>query len=89
MKTTLFSCLFLFAVNCVITAQPGKYQWKTATSAGYSYKTVTGDPMKARFYTLKNGLSVILSVNKKEPRIQCLGGVRSGSNNDPSDHTGL
>jgi predicted Zn-dependent peptidase len=89
MKTTLFSCLFLFAVNCVITAQPGKYQWKTATSNGYSYKTVTGDPMKARFYTLKNGLSVILSVNKKEPRIQCLVGVRSGSNNDPSDHTGL
>jgi len=25
--------------------------------------------MKARFYTLKNGLTVILTVNKKEPRI--------------------
>lgn len=45
--------------------------------------------MKARFYTLKNGLTVILSVNKKDPRIQTLIGVRSGSNSDPKDHTGL
>ncbi|MEO6289841.1 MAG: insulinase family protein, partial [Ginsengibacter sp.] len=35
------------------------------------------------------GLSVILSVNKKEPRIQSLVAVRSGSNSDPRDHTGL
>lgn len=64
-------------------------QWQTVTSGGYTYKTIPGDPMKARFYTLKNGLSVILSVNKKEPRIQTLIGVRAGSKNDPADHTGL
>lgn len=64
-------------------------QWQTVTSGGYSYKTIPGDPMKARFYTLKNGLTVILSVNKKDPRIQTLIGVRAGSNSDPKDHTGL
>ncbi len=64
-------------------------QWQTAAGGGYTYKTIHGDPMKARFYTLKNGLTVILSVNNKEPRIQTLIGVRAGSNNDPREHTGL
>ncbi|PZP52051.1 MAG: peptidase M16, partial [Pseudopedobacter saltans] len=66
-----------------------KYQWKQATSAGYSYQYVTDDPLKARFYTLKNGLKVILTQNNKEPRIAVNIPVRTGSNNDPSDHTGL
>ena len=35
----------------------------------YDYQTVTGDPMKARIYTLDNGLKVYLSVNKEKPRI--------------------
>ncbi|GAA0532559.1 insulinase family protein [Chitinophaga japonensis] len=66
-----------------------KYQWKEGSSGGYTYRYVTDDPMQARFYTLKNGLTVVLSVNKKEPRIQTLIGVRAGSNSDPADHTGL
>jgi predicted Zn-dependent peptidase len=45
--------------------------------------------MKARFYQLKNGLTVILSENHKEPRIQALIPTRAGSNTDPKDHTGL
>ena len=45
--------------------------------------------MSTRFYTLKNGLSVILSPNKKEPRVAVKIAVRTGSNNDPNDHTGL
>lgn len=69
--------------------QQGYSQWQTLTSGGYTYKTIPGDPMRARFYTLRNGLTVILSVNSKEPRIQTLIGVRAGSNNDPRDHTGL
>jgi predicted Zn-dependent peptidase len=77
--------LFLFSFS----VSQGYAQWQTLTSAGYTYKTIPGDPMKARFYTLKNGLTVILSVNAKEPRIQTLIGVRAGSNNDPKDHTGL
>ncbi|WP_246269649.1 M16 family metallopeptidase [Chitinophaga oryzae] len=64
-------------------------KWKIATAGGYTYKYVPDDPMKARFYKLNNGLTVILSVNKKSPRIQTLIGTRAGSNNDPRAHTGL
>lgn len=70
-------------------AAPPKYEWKEGTSGGYKYSYVTNDPMGARFYTLSNGLRVILSVNKKEPRIQTLIPVKAGSNNDPATHTGL
>ncbi|MEO7175017.1 MAG: insulinase family protein [Saprospiraceae bacterium] len=67
----------------------GPITWKEATANGYTYKYVSGDPMKTRFYTLKNGLTVMLTVNQKEPRLFTLMGVRTGSNNDPSTHTGL
>lgn len=75
-------------VSLTATAQD-KYVWKQATSAGYTYKYVTGDPMQARFYTLANGLTVILSSNHKEPRVSVRIAVRAGSNTDPRDHTGL
>lgn len=64
-------------------------EWKQATSGGYTYKYVSNDPTQTRFYTLKNGLTVILSPTKKVPRIQTLIAVRTGSNNDPATHTGL
>ncbi len=70
-------------------AQPKTYEWKTADSGGRSYKYVTNDPMQSRFYTLKNGLTVILSVNKKEPRIFSFIATRAGSNTDPRTNTGL
>ncbi|MFZ1368844.1 MAG: insulinase family protein [Ferruginibacter sp.] len=70
-------------------AQTGKYKWKEATSAGYSYKYVTNDPAKARFYTLKNGLTVILSATNKDPRIQCYIATKAGSKTDPATNTGL
>jgi len=56
---------------------------------GYSYEQVTNDPMKTRIYTLKNGLTAYLSVNKDEPRAMGLIGVRAGSINDPVETTGL
>lgn len=65
------------------------YQWKTASSGGYTYKYVTNDPSKSRFYTLKNGLTVVLSQNTKEPSIQFRMAVRAGSNTDPKTNTGL
>lgn len=86
LKYFIFS-LVIICYSFSLSAQ--KYEWKQATSNGYTYKYVTNDPMKARFYTLKNGLSVILSENHKEPRIAVNIAVRTGSNNDPSDHTGL
>lgn len=63
--------------------------WKQFTSGGYVYRYVTSDPMAARFYTLKNGLTVIMSVNRQEPRVAVRIAVRAGSNNDPQNHTGL
>jgi len=66
-----------------------KYVWKQATSGGYTYRYVTNDPMQTRFYTLANGLTVMLSVNHKEPRVAVRIATRAGSNTDPKDHTGL
>ncbi|TAL60963.1 MAG: insulinase family protein [Bacteroidetes bacterium] len=55
----------------------------------YKYDTVPNDPVKARIYTLDNGLKVYMSVYKDAPRIQTYIAVRAGSKNDPSDATGL
>ncbi len=65
------------------------FQWKTGNSGGYAYRYVTNDPTKSRFYTLKNGLTVILSQNNKEPQITFKMAVRAGSNSDPKTNTGL
>lgn len=70
-------------------AQNSTIEWKEATSGGYTYKYVTNDPAKARFYTLKNGLTVILSPTNKDPRIQCYVAIKAGSKTDPSTNTGL
>ncbi|MEN9521803.1 MAG: hypothetical protein RL065_180 [Bacteroidota bacterium] len=40
-------------------------------------------------YILENGMQVWISVNKNEPRCQTMIAVRTGSKNDPADHTGL
>ncbi len=66
-----------------------KFEWKEASSGGYTYKYVTNDPTQSRFYTLKNGLTVILSPSKKEPRIQSFIAVKAGSKTDPATNTGL
>ncbi|WP_114820837.1 M16 family metallopeptidase [Chryseobacterium sp. KLBC 52] len=55
----------------------------------YNYITVTHDENNVRIYTLKNGLKVFLAQNFDAPRIQTFIPVRTGSNNDPSDNTGL
>ncbi|RFP67113.1 insulinase family protein [Hymenobacter lapidiphilus] len=55
----------------------------------YTYQTVPGDPLKARIYTLDNGLTVYLSDYKDAPRIQTYLAVRAGSKNDPATATGL
>jgi len=56
---------------------------------GYSYEMITNDPAGARIYKLKNGLTVYLSVNKDEPRVQTYIAVRAGSTYDPKETTGL
>ncbi len=60
-----------------------------ALANDYKYETVPNDPLKARIYTLKNGLKVYMTVYKDEPRIQTYIAVRAGSKHDPTDATGL
>jgi predicted Zn-dependent peptidase len=82
--------LVAFMMSTLATiAQTSTFEWKQASAAGYAYKYVTNDPSKARFYTLKNGLSVILSPTNKDPRIQCYVAIKAGSKTDPATHTGL
>ena len=85
-KLTL--AIAFIAVSSISIAQ-NQFQWKEASGNGYTYKYVTNDPTKARFYTLKNGLTVILSPTKKDPRIQAYVAVKAGSKTDPSTNTGL
>ena len=42
----------------------------SATAKDYHYTTIPGDAMKTRIYTLDNGLTVYMSVNKEKPRLQ-------------------
>ncbi|MEI6696177.1 MAG: insulinase family protein [Bacteroidota bacterium] len=55
----------------------------------YTYESVDGDPLKARIYTLDNGLKVYMTIYKNAPRIQTYVAVRAGSKNDPHETTGL
>ena len=54
-----------------------------------NYEEVKGDPLKARVYTLDNGLRVYITSYSDAPRIQTNIAVRAGSKHDPSDATGL
>ena len=70
------------------TAQ--KFETKKLTDKdGYTYETVVNDKNGVRIYTLKNGLKVYLAQNFDAPKIQTYIPVRTGSNNDPADNTGL
>lgn len=90
MKTMQKLLLFvLTSLPLWLSAQIQQYQWKEASSGGYDYKYVENDPAHARFYTLKNGLTVILSPSNKEPRVQTYIAVKAGSKTDPATHTGL
>ena len=78
MKQFLLVALVLVAVGVQCTMDKG-----------YSYTSVPNDPLKARIYTLKNGLKVYMTVNKEKPRIQTYIAVRVGGKNDPAETTGL
>jgi len=81
---------FLCLVALFLTIQTSSNaQVQTHTEGKYTYTTVDGDPLKARVYKLDNGLTVYLTVNKEEPRIQTFIAVRAGSKYDPAETTGL
>lgn len=87
MKKTV-SLLLLFFVCSTLFSQSHEARIQTDPN-GYKYKTVDGDPLNARIYTLDNGLTVYLTDYKDEPRIQTYVAVRAGSKHDPEEHTGL
>ena len=88
MKQKFFLIGLLLVAAVKLSAQ-SSFAWKTVTANGYTYKYVTGDPTHSRYYTLKNGLTVILSPTAMRPRIQAYIAVKAGSKTDPADHTGL
>jgi predicted Zn-dependent peptidase len=55
----------------------------------YHYETVSNDPLKARIYTLDNGLKVYMSVYKDQPKIKITIATKAGSKLDPAETTGL
>jgi len=76
----IFVLIFqLFSCSKTDVVQSGKYR----------YETVKDDPLKARIYTLENGLKVYMTVYKDAPRIQTMIPIRVGSKNDPAESTGL
>lgn len=89
MKNRIITCLMLLLVASNMWAQTSGYEQHTSPDGKFTYKTVAGDPLGVRIYTLSNGLTVMLSVNKTEPRIQTLIATKAGSKNDPADNTGL
>ena len=56
---------------------------------GNSYLSYSNDPTNSRWYTLDNGLTVVLSQNSAKPRVQTLIATKAGSSSDPADNTGL
>ncbi|MBL7753142.1 MAG: insulinase family protein [Chitinophagaceae bacterium] len=82
----LLSLVLLLGTGRLSAQNPN---WIQKTSNGYSYKMVRNDSSKTRFYTLQNGLTVILSVNPETPRIQTIIATKAGSKTDPATNTGL
>lgn len=82
----LLACTILFSCR---GNKKEKYQPTTHFENGYSYVTVANDPLKARIYTLANGLKVYMTVYKDAPRIQTYVAIGAGSKNDPAFATGL
>ena len=81
MKKSLFFSIFVMLITFSIS-------WSVKAQK-YAYESVPNDPLKARIYTLSNGMKVYLSVNKDRPNIQTCIAVRVGGKNDPSETTGL
>ena len=59
-KLTKLACLSLFLLFSASIS--------SAAPKDYRYTTVPNDPLKARIYTLDNGLKVYMTVNKETPR---------------------
>lgn len=86
MKTHHF---FLVTLCALVTSLQAQYNWQEASSGGYTYRYISGDPSHARYYQLNNGLTVLLAPDAHEPRIQTYIATKAGSADDPASNTGL
>lgn len=87
----IFSALLIIALiaGCSKTVTKPVSKAPKPETDPYPYRTVEGDPLNARIYTLGNGLRVYMTVYKDAPRIQTAIAVRVGSKYDPAETTGL
>ncbi len=81
--------IYILPLAFALSTQAQTYKEKAESEGPHKFTTVSNDPFKTRRYTLSNGLTVITSINKNEPRIQTLIAVKAGSTTDPADNTGL
>ncbi len=87
-----FAVAFLCCIHSYAQQTAATQSTKTPAVTGgdiSKYETISDDPLKARIYTLANGLKVYMTVYKNAPRIQTYIATRAGSKNDPADATGL
>lgn len=96
MKKSLSLFLFFWSLVTLVVAQPAKnnglsftMEKRNSPDGKFHYVVYDNDPLQSRWYTLDNGLTVILSVNKQSPKVQTLIATKAGSKHDPADNTGL
>ena len=89
MKQIISAIGVYFLIGFQLQAQTAFTASSATDKNGYTFQSVSNDPLKARIYTLSNGLKVYLSRYTDAPRIQTFIAVRAGSKNDPSNTTGL
>lgn len=70
-------------------AQQRMLGFNSETTPQWQVLSYNNDPLNVRQYTFTNGLTLITSNQKKSPRVYTMVAVKTGSKNDPSDHTGL
>ncbi len=65
-----------------------KMQKKKGLNSSFPYHTFRNDPFKTRFYTLDNGLSIVLAQKKGTQKTKCIVAVGAGSQEDPKSFLG-
>ena len=82
----VFVCLFWLHLGFAQTIIRG---FNTQQTPLWEMRSYNNDPLKVRYYTFQNGLTLITSNQKTSPRVYTMIAVRTGSKNDPATNTGL
>ena len=93
MMIRLFSSAVLLFIcitkSMFIYAQTSLNLFGDTKTEKWTVRSFENDPLNVRVYTFNNGLQLITSNQLKEPRIYTMIAVKTGSANDPANHTGL